>query len=40
MIINKEVAPIWIGLGAQNVFGVSLVIDGMKEMMVTLKICP
>jgi len=33
MKINQGVAPIWIGLGAQNVFGLSLVTDGMKKMM-------
>jgi len=40
MKINKEVATIWIGVEAQNVFGLSLDIDGIKELMGTSKICP
>ena len=37
--INYGVGPIWIGLRAQNMFGLYLVIDGMKEMMGTSKSC-
>ena len=40
MKIDLGVALIWIGLGVENVFRLSLVIDGMKEMMGASKICP